>query len=38
VAVGGGLLEDRAAEVEAFDDALGVELEVLANELNELCF
>jgi len=35
VAVGGSLLEDGATQVEALDDALGGELEVLANELDE---
>ena len=35
VTVGGGCLEDRPAQVEAFDDAFGGQLEVLADEFDE---
>ena len=35
MAISGGLFEDGTAQVEAFDDALRSELEVLANELDE---
>ena len=38
VAVGGGLLVDGPAQVQALDDALGREREVLADQLGELGF
>jgi hypothetical protein len=36
VAVGGGLLVDRAQQVEHLDDALRAQVEVLADQLGDL--
>ena len=36
MAVGRGLAEDRAAQIERVDDGRGAQVEVLANELGQL--